>query len=239
MSTATPTEFPKRFYKAANVIELDNGWTVELDGRALKTPEKQALISPSEKLAVALAEEWQRQGERIHIASMHLTRLANVAIDRTPGNRDGMATELAKYCETDLLCHLASSPADLLERQEEAWSPIREWAAKSLGVSLSAVKGIMATAQPKSSLDAAHSHAHSLDDFRLTGLSYACGLYGSALLALAVEQKKLSGIDAFELTLIDETYQAERWGWDDEAVARIEGHRREAKSVQIWFNYLE
>jgi len=238
MDAASPREFPKRFYKDAAAAEIDAGWTVQLDGRGLKTPTKAPLILPGQNLANALAEEWSRQEERIHISSMHLTRLANVAIDRTPLNRDGMADELARYCGTDLLCHLAASPADLRGRQDAAWTPIREWAGERFRIMLIPVEGIIAAPQPDASLQSARDHALSLGDFRLTGLSYACGLYGSALLALAVEQGRLDGADAFERTLIDEMYQMERWGGDEEAEARIAGHRKEAASVKVWFDSL-
>lgn len=238
MDAASPTQKPKRFYNDALAVEIDTGWTVQLDGRGLKTPAKQPLILPGPALANAIAGEWDRQEERVHIAGMHLTRLANVAIDRTPSSRDGMADELARYCGTDLLCHLAEGPADLREKQDEAWAPVRAWAGKALGVMLIPVEGIMAAPQPDASLSAARSHALSLNDFRLTGLSYACGLYGSALLALAVEQGELDGLDAFERTLVDELYQMERWGADAEAEARIAGHRLEAEAVKDWFDSL-
>ena len=235
---ASPTEFPKRFYETATAVSCDGGWTVELDGRALKTPAKAPLILPEEPLARVIAEEWARQTERVHIASMHLTRLANVAIDRTPGNRTGMASELAKYCATDLVCYLAEHPADLRARQEAAWAPLRAWAGKALGIVLVPVDGIVAVPQPDASLEAARTHALSLNDFRLTGLSYACGLFGSAVLALAVEQGEIDALDAFERTRVDETYQMERWGSDEEAEARIAAHRKEAESVKAWFEHL-
>ena len=238
MSDASPTEFPKRFYKCAESAALEEGWTVELDGRGLKTPQKAPLVLPGKALADAIAEEWARQQERIHIASMHLTRLANVAIDRTPLTREGMADELARYCQTDLVCHLAASPQELRDLQEAAWSPIRIWAGKTLGVVLVPVEGIIASPQPDASLAAARTHALGLDDFRLTGLSYACGLFGSALLAFAVEQGEIDGLEAFERTLVDEKYQMQRWGSDAEAEARIAGHRREANSVKVWFDSL-
>ena len=239
MSDASPTEFPKRFYKAAATAEIDGGWTVALDGRGLKTPEKAPLALPTKALAEAIAKEWEGQGERIHIASMHLTRLANVAIDRTPKNRSAMADELARYCQTDLLCHLAGSPQDLCDQQDAAWAPVRIWAGKSLGILLVPVEGIIASPQPDASLEAAKTHALGLDDFRLTGLSYACGLFGSALLALAVEQGEIDALGAFERTLVDEKYQMERWGTDAEAEARIAGHRREAANVKVWFDSMD
>ena len=238
MSDATPTEFPKRFYKQAATVEIEGGWTVELDGRGLKTPEKSPLRLPLKALADAIADEWEAQQDRIRIASMHLTRLANVALDRTPKLRDGMADELARYCETDLLCHLAGSPQDLRDQQDAAWAPIRIWAGKALGIMLVPTEGILASPQPDASLEAARVHALGLDDFRLTGLSYACGLFGSALLALATEQGEIDALDAFERTLVDEKYQMERWGTDAEAEARIAGHRREAAAVKTWFDSL-
>lgn len=238
MNAATPREFPKRFYREAAPAQIEAGWTVQLDGRELKTPAKAQLVIPDEKLAVAIVDEWNRQEERVHIASMHLTRLANVAVDRTPDNRESMAGELARYCGTDLLCHLAEGPADLRALQDKAWAPIRDWAGKTLGVMLIHVEGVMATPQPDVSLEAARAHARSLDNFRLTGLSYACGLYGSALLALAVEQGEIDGLDAFERTLVDEKYQMDRWGADEEAEERIARHRAEAASVKVWFESL-
>lgn len=239
MTDASPTEFPKRFYKHAKQVEADSGWTVELDGRGLTTPEKAQLRLPTEALAEAIAAEWERQQDRIHIASMYLTRLANVAIDRTPKTREGMAEELARYCQTDLVCHLASSPKDLRETQEAAWTPVRVWAGKALGIVLVPVEGIIASPQPNASLLAARTHAMGLDDFRLTGLAYACGLFGSALLALATEQGEIDGLEAFDRTLVDEKYQMARWGSDEEAEARIEAHRREAIAVKAWFDNLD
>lgn len=86
----------KRFYKKANVIEHplsdkverlqaseqvtlnnlsmshDTYWAVTLDGRVTKTFFKDDLLIPSRSLAVALAEEWETQGETIDIKSLHL-----------------------------------------------------------------------------------------------------------------------------------------------------------------------
>ena len=149
-----------------------------------------------------------------------------------------MADEIVRYCGTDLLCHLAKGPQDLRAKQDAAWSPIREWAGKSLRIMLIPVEGIMAAPQPEASLAAARQHALGLEDFRMTGLSYACGLYGSALLAFAVERGEIDGVDAFERTLVDELYQMQRWGSDEEAEARIASHRKEASAVKVWFDSL-
>lgn len=235
MTDPSPTTHPKRFYKTASAEQVPGGWGVRLDGRDVKTPARAALVLPTEALAKAIAAEWNAQGDHVDIASMHLTRLANVAIDRAAETRFEMADELARYCETDLICHIAEEPEELAEIEEENWRPVRDWAGETLGVLLVPVEGIIASPQPDASLEAAREHALSLDGFRLTGLLFGCGLLGSALLALAVERGALEAEAAFELAGIDEAYQAARWGEDAEAKAATEARRTEIKALGQWF----
>ncbi|MEM1151079.1 MAG: ATP12 family protein [Pseudomonadota bacterium] len=225
----------KRFYKAATVDEAGGCWQVVLDGRPVRTPGRALQKVPTQALAIAMAKEWDRQGERIDIARMHLTRLANVALDRTPDTRSALAEEVARYCETDLTCHLDPNDSELRSRQEAAWQPLRAWSAEALGVALRPVEGIMPAAQPDASLEAARAHAAALDDFRLTGLVYGCGLFGSAILALAVERGHIEAGSAFEASLIDAAFQAERWGEDSEAKAAEAERRLEAEALGDWF----
>lgn len=231
----------KRFYKQVSVAEAPEatGWHVQLDGRSVRTPAKALQAVPTEALATALAAEWDRQGETVEIAGMHLTRLANVAIDRTPETRAGLAAEVAKYCETDLTCHLENLQPGLREWQEVAWRPLRDWAGKALGIVLLPVEGLLPSPQPQASLEAARAHAEALDDFRLTGLVYGCGLYGSGILGLAVEQGEVTAEDAFERARLEEAWQAQHWGEDAEAAAATEARRREAEALARWFAALE
>lgn len=233
------SEMPKRFYKSAGINAAGSGWTVALDDRPVRTPARAELTLPTEALASAIAEEWDRQGEQIDIQAMHLMRLANVAIDRTPETRAAMADEIAKYCETDLTCHLAEGPEVLVARQEAAWRPVRDWAGRALGVMLMPVTGLLAAPQPAASLEAARTHALALDNFRLTGLAFGCGLFGSALLALALEQGEIDAETAHRAARIDEDYQAEQWGRDEEAEAFASARRIEAVALGQWFAALE
>lgn len=225
---------PKRFYKSASPFELEDGWSVQLDERPLKTPAKSALVLPTQTLAKTIADEWNAQEQTLDIQSMHLTRLANVAVDRTPVSRDAMADELARYCETDLVCHLAEGPEPLRTRQDVVWAPVRAWAGKSLGIMLLPVEGIVAALQPPASLAAARAHALALDDFRSTGLAYGCGLLGSAVLALAVSEGEMAAAEAFEASRVDEAFQQEQWGVDEDAAAATEARGVEAEAFGRW-----
>jgi chaperone required for assembly of F1-ATPase len=229
---------PKRFYKQASVAQTESGFAVELDGRPIKTPAKAMLTLPTEKLAQAVSDEWQTQGDELDLQSMTLTRLANVALDRTPETRTDLAEELARYAGTDVTCYLADAPSELRERQEAAWKPWREWAGQELGVVLVPVVGLMASPQPQTSLDAVHAHAMDLDDFRLTALTWACSLLGSAVLALAVERGALSAPDALTASMVDEDWQIEQWGADEEAMQVRAARAADASALQLWFEAL-
>lgn len=228
----------KRFYSDVKVAGQDDHWAIHLDGKPLRTPEKRQLVLPTKALAEVIAEEWRGQGERIDLQSMFNTRLVNVALDRTPATRGELGREAARYANTDLVCHLADGPAALRERQEAAWAPMRDWAAKEMGVKLATVEGIIAIAQPEESVEAVRVHASGLDDFRLTALVHAVALLGSAVLGLAVERRRITAVEAFDISRIDEIYQAEKWGEDAEAVKRTERNRAEANAIDLWLDAL-
>jgi chaperone required for assembly of F1-ATPase len=225
---------PKRFYTTVAVEAADASWTVTLDGRALRTPSGQRLLLPTQALAGVIAEEWRAQGERIDLATMHNTRQAYGVLDRSAEVHAATTAQLARYAETDLVCHLADAPAALRARQDAAWTPLREWAA-GMGVALSPSVGIMPKPQPPASITAMRDHAASLDAFRLGGLSTGVALFGSAVLGLAVERGRISAAEAYELSRLDEAYQAEQWGKDAEAVRRTENARAEARALDLWF----
>ena len=67
---------------------------------------------------------------------------------------------------------------------------------------------------------------------------YAAALYGSALLAMAVCEGVLPAEEAFEMSKLDEAWQASRWGEDEEAAAATEAKREEARAIGRWFRGL-
>jgi len=229
---------PKRFYKDVAVVSDADAWRVTLDGKALRTPNGNPLALPTDALAGVIASEWQAQQERIDLQSMFNTRLAHMAIDRAAKAGAELAAEATRYAETDLVCHLADGPATLRDRQQAGWGPLRNWAADEMGVRLKAVEGIIPQEQPVESLEAMRAHATGLDAFRLAGLVHGVALLGSAVLGLAVERGKIRTVEAFELSRIDEQFQIEKWGQDDEAMLRTQRHRAEARALDLWFDAL-
>ena len=224
------TALARRFYKEVATAAQDGGYVIKLDGRVLKTPKKQPLIIDSERRATLVAAEWEAQLEEINPSLMPCTRLMNVACEQTPTRRDDLIAEARRFAQTDLLCYRAAAPSDLTARQIERWQPVLDWAS-GLGVTLKSVTGIMAITQDEASLDAMADHAGSFDNIDLTLLVHFISVFGSAVLGLAVMKKHLTASQAFELSRLDEAYQIEQWGEDEEATERTDYIRRETLAL--------
>jgi len=210
------TDNPKRFYKEVSVAKDDDKFLIHLDGRTLKTPGKQTLQVDNENIAKLIAAEWDAQDEKIKPETMPITRLINVAIELTPTNRPKLVEEAKSYAGTDLLCYRASDPESLVERQNKLWNPVLNWAL-SQGVDLVTTNSVMAIDQNAESLNAVGAYAETLDDVHLTLLVHLTAVFGSAVLAMAVMKKYLSGSQAFDLSRLDNIWQIEQWGEDIEA----------------------
>ncbi len=229
---------PRRIYTTVAVEPEASGFAVRLDGRTARTPEKNPLVLPTEALANLVAAEWEAQGTEVDLASMPATRLAFTAIDRTPAHRVELADEVARYAGSDLLVYFADQPLTLVEEQVRRWGPLLEWAAADLGIALERTAGILHRPQPREALDRARTLAAEMDDMRLTGLAFAVALFGSAVLAFAVERGELAGESAHDLARVDEAFQERQWGEDAEAAARTAARLEEARFVERWFGAL-
>ena len=216
----------KRFYTDAGVVEANGGYGVALDGRAIKTPGKRALVVPSQALAAAIAAEWQGQGEYVIHGTMVLTKLANTAIDRD-GQAESVRAEIMEFAGSDLLCYRAGEPEALVERQQAAFDPVLAWAARFCGSGFVCVTGLMHQPQPAATLGALERHIAAQNLLRLTGLHTLTTLSGSALLAIAMGEGELSAKEAWDIAHTDETWQAELWGSDEEAAERLSARHGE------------
>jgi chaperone required for assembly of F1-ATPase len=206
-----------------------------LDGKAVRTPVGKALTLPNPTLADMLAREWDAQATHIEMAKMPATRLAFTAIDFVGDARDGVAAEIGRYAGADAVCYFADGPEILIERQARRWGPVIDWAELSLGVKFVRVTGIRHEEQPATTLLRLARLAEQEDDFGLAGLGHATALFGSAILAFALQRGELDGPAALDLSRLDEIFQQERWGEDEEAAERADGMEVEAVMLERWF----
>jgi chaperone required for assembly of F1-ATPase len=125
-----------------------------------------------------------------------------------------------RYGETDLLCYRAAEPPDLVERQAAMWQPLVDWAGMRFGAALAVTAGLMPTPQPAAALAALRRPLEVLPALSLTGLLAATGAAGSLILGLALLEHRITAEETWALSQLDETFQIERWGEDQEAAER-------------------
>lgn len=224
-------ELPKRFYSQASVIEQEGQHAVALDGRVARTPAKALLAFAKPEMAEAAVAEWNAQGSHIDPFSMPITRIANSAIDGVRTARQAVIEEIAKYGGSDFLCYRVDQPEELARRQAEAWDPVLAWAADHLGAKLVVTHGIQYKQQPPEALAAIAEAVARHDEFGLAGLHAVTTLTGSVILALAVAEGYLEPEAAWAAAHIDEDYQAELWGQDEEAQKRRAWRWREMEAA--------
>jgi chaperone required for assembly of F1-ATPase len=221
----------KRFYREVAVAAGEGGFAILLDGKAIRTPARNILAAPTRALAEAIAGEWRAQGEHVAPLDMPLTQLLNTALDRVRPRREAIVTEIAAYAATDLICHRAETPPELVERQRRAWDPMLDWLEQRHRVKLVAVCGLSSASQERGALTAIQSRVAGTSDFELAALHLAVGALGSVVLALALAEARIDADTAFAAGQLDELYQMEKWGIDDEAVKRLERIRADISAA--------
>jgi chaperone required for assembly of F1-ATPase len=177
------------------------------------------LLLPSETLTEAIAQEWRDQDEEMRPAAMPLTRLVHTVLDGVQNTRPDVVAAILRFGENDLLSYRVETPVELAARQLD-WNDLLDWAAERHDARLAVTCGIQHVEQPAETRAALQRAVEARDDFELTALHVLASISGSLILGLAVLDGRLSAEEAFALSRLDETYQAEKWGLDHEAEAR-------------------
>ena len=229
----------KRFWTEVSVEPIDDGFTIALDGRRVKTPARAELVVPARVLADAIAEEWRTVEGEIDPRAMPLTGLANAAIDRVSPDARAFAGGLARYAEADLACYRADWPPELVERQTNAWESLLGWARRRYDVDFSTTSGLIHVPQPQATVERLAYEVSALDPFRLAGLSPLVTIGGSLVAALAVLEKAIAPDEAWDSVSIDERWQLEQWGADSEAEAALENRHRDFLAAARFLELLD
>ena len=229
----------KRFWKSAQAIQNDGGWGVELDGRPLRTPARKPLSVPTQQLAEAIAGEWNAAGDKIDPRAMTLTGLANAAIDRVAPDKQTFATGVAKYAEADLGCYRAEGPQGLIDAQAEHWDQLLAWGRRRFDVDFRTTGGLLHVDQPPATVERLAHAVSALDPYRLAGLSPLVTIGGSLLAALGVLEEALTPEWAWEAVSVDDRWQLEQWGSDEEAVEALDNRKRDFLAAARYLELLD
>jgi chaperone required for assembly of F1-ATPase len=209
----------KRFYAKAGVVEAPGGFAITLDDKPIRAPSGRQVVVPVREIADAIVAEWEAQKETINPLTMPMTRFANSVVDAVVDRVDAVTEDIAKYLGSDLLFYRAGHPEGLVAREAEHWDPLLFWAADALGARFILAEGIVHVRQPDSAVAAARA-ALPTDPWSVAALHVVTTLTGSALLALALERGVLDSDQVWAAAYVDEDWNSEKWGVDEEVAAR-------------------
>ena len=229
----------KRFWKSARAVEKDGAWGVELDGRPVRTPARELLSVPTQRLAEAIAAEWNVVDEQIDPRDMPLTGLANAAVDRVRPDKQVFAGGLAKYAEADLACYRAEGPRGLIERQAELWDELLAWGRRRFDVDFRTTSGLLHVDQPPATVERLAHAVNALDPYRLAALSPLVTIGGSLLAALGVLEEVFTPEQAWEAVSVDDRWQLEQWGSDEEAEVALANRQRDFLAAAQFLRLLD
>ncbi len=228
---------PKRFYTEVSVVEGEGGFAVHLDGRPVNTPTRNVLAAPTARLAELLRDEWAGQVDVIDPRTMPITRLVNTAIDGVAAESQAVLEDIIRFAASDMLCYRAESPQNLVLRQNELWDPILDWISAAHGARFELIEGVMPKEQPREATAAFSGALRKFDTpIELAVLHTVTTLTGSAILALAFAEGRITAEEAWHLAHLDEDWTIEHWGTDAEAQHRREKRHEELQAATAVFH---
>ncbi|KAN0063297.1 ATP synthase mitochondrial F1 complex assembly factor 2 [Thecaphora frezii] len=210
-----------RFWKTVTLVPPssgrgEEGYTIHLDHRALKTPGGAKLVIPKHRalLASLVAQEWSEQTRTLKSHMLPLTSLAARAIDgcSDPQERKKICKDLLKYLETDTVLFYESTPDILVRLQSQHWDPLLSWASSRFSVPLSPFTSLLGNSHDPSVLPTFSSLLDTLDAFELAAFERAVLTTKSFLIPVALLSGHLDVEQAAQAAEVEVASQIQRWG---------------------------
>ncbi|CAO3617390.1 unnamed protein product [Cunninghamella blakesleeana] len=210
----------KRFWKKAGIKEEQDGVTVMLDHRNLRTPSKNIVkLSPEQQhMALLTAAEWDAQTKVLKAHTLPLTSILSRAIDGLDPKyadeniRPGVIDKLLTYFDTDATCYYEDYPEVLVELQDKYWKPIIQWVSQHYNVQINTTDEIFAVQQPQETKDKLRSVVEDMDSYELAAFERAVLTSKSFLIGLALVKHAISVEHASQAAQVEINSQMERWG---------------------------
>ncbi|KAI8092376.1 uncharacterized protein B0P05DRAFT_577244 [Gilbertella persicaria] len=210
-----------RFWKRAGIKEEQDGITVVLDQRNLRTPSKHIVKFPTEKreLALMTAAEWDAQTKNLKAHTLPLTSIVarsfdafDPALTEDPTVRPAVIDKLFTYFDTDSICYHEDFPEVLTELQDKYWTPIIDWIQKTYDVKINTTKDIFAVTQPEETKAKLRTIIEKMDALELAAFEKAVMSSKSFLIGFALVHNGITVEQAAQAAHVEMNAQMDRWG---------------------------
>ena len=164
------------------------------------------------------------QKETIDPLTMPMTRFANSVVDAVVDRVDIVRDDIARYFRSDLLFYRAGHPEGAGRARGAALGPRAVLGGGRARRAFHPGEGIMHVSQPEVR-STPRAGALPDDPWSVAALHVVTTLTGSALLALALHRGARDPDQVWNAAHVDEDWNAEQWGEDEEVVARRAARR--------------
>jgi chaperone required for assembly of F1-ATPase len=113
------------------------------------------------------------------------------------------------------------------------------WARRRYDVDFVITSRLIHVDQPPATVERLSHALAALDPFHLAGLSPLVTIGGSLVAALAVLEKAITAEQAWDAVSVDEQWQLEQWGSDQEAEAALENRRGDFLAGARFLDFLD
>lgn len=206
-------------FKSVEKNKTADGFQILLDGKPMRTTSGKEIVLRAAPQADAVIAEWQAVDGKINLLAMPHTRVAMAVADFNDALREEKIAHILSYAMTDLLCFREPNDTALIKRQESAWDPWLQWIGKKHGAHFATTSGLMPH-QNHPELASIENYLKTLSPIQLIALDHYVHVTGSMVLGLAFHENAISLPEVMAAAFLEEEFQAERWGSDEEALRR-------------------
>ncbi|MDC1356613.1 hypothetical protein N8310_03395 [Pseudomonadota bacterium] len=230
----------KKFWKTVEVSELTtNSYQILLDKKILKTPMQNDLIFTNYRISYETSLEWDINSDELDTDEMIFFGIFSTAIDRIVNDRVLYINEIMKFVDTDLICYKADKPDELVELQNKHWDPILLIIKNYIGEEIEVFTGIMPGTQNIQVHNKIKKLIHNFSNIELSILHRLTNIIGSIFISLCVIKGDILKKYICQLCFLDELWQAENWGVEEEAAKKRDKVSKELKKIITLVNYLK
>lgn len=145
--------------------------------------------------------------------------------------REDIINRLLKYAATDVLLFWGTDEK-LIRRQEREWAPLLEWARDEFDAKLIKTHGLDVPEENMTSGYGFKNFLEHLSDRELAAYYLAALNMRSVLLAAALVKGRINAEQAFQAACLEELFQAEEWGRDEEAESKRRERLAELQEIE-------
>lgn len=131
-------------------------------------------------------------------------------------NRADIIEKLVDFSKTDALLYWDTCP-DLQKRQAELWGPILDWAKQEINCCYDKTENLQVPEQKNDEVENFRRFLSGLSNKELAAFWLAALNMRSELLAAALVKGKIDADTAFAAANLEELWQNESWGEDEDA----------------------